>query len=62
MAKYFFLKFGNPLGIKTICEFALNWYLRAALAKNSGTLCVNSAIPCVFTEFHNLGQNILGQC
>ena len=44
MAKDINLKFGNPVGIKTICEFTLNWYLRAALAKNSGILCVNSAM------------------
>ena len=49
MAELIFLKIGNPEGGKTICEFTLNWYIRAALPKNSDTLSVNSAIhisPC----------------
>ena len=52
--RIFFLKFGNPVGIKIICEFTLNWYLRAALAKNSGTLCVNSAIAEVCITIRKL--------
>ena len=33
MTKYYFWKLGNPEGVKAICEFTLNWYLRAALPK-----------------------------
>ena len=39
-----FWKLGNPEGVKAICEFTLNWYLRAALDKSCGTLLVNPAM------------------